>query len=181
MHYDISFLTYFRHAIEPSERIRRFPDCRASERLKFLHGVLRYKSDLRGSHEPSGLHRRTVLASAGGTERARWRPRGPGEEHLLQQCAASTDRRTCAADSYRRSPRLATVKHYRSLIQMAQEHRRPVFSPTRSDGAMGSVAGTVVEARRDIEALANIIRRRIPVPDSAIDASGGRGNHRTAS
>ncbi|MFV0437190.1 MAG: hypothetical protein ACK5PS_07350 [Desulfopila sp.] len=32
---------------------------------------------------------------------------------------------------------LATIKHYRSLIPMAQEHRKPIFNLTSADGAIG--------------------------------------------
>ena len=36
---------------------------------------------------------------------------------------------------------LATIKHYRSLIPMAQESRKPIFNLTSADGAIGSHAG----------------------------------------
>jgi hypothetical protein len=32
---------------------------------------------------------------------------------------------------------LATIKHYRSLVPMAQEQRKPVFNLTSADGAIG--------------------------------------------
>ena len=35
---------------------------------------------------------------------------------------------------------LATVKHYRSLVPMAQEARKPIFDLTTADGAIGSHA-----------------------------------------
>ena len=49
---------------------------------------------------------------------------------------------------------LATLKHYRSLIPMAQEVRKPIFTLTPADGAIGSHAQAVKEARRDFESLA---------------------------
>jgi cellulose biosynthesis protein BcsQ len=48
---------------------------------------------------------------------------------------------------------LATIKHYRSLIPMAQEYRKPVFKLTPADGAIGSHANAVQEAYKDFIAL----------------------------
>jgi chromosome partitioning protein len=49
---------------------------------------------------------------------------------------------------------LATIKHYRSLIPMAQEHRKPIFNLTSADGAIGSHSGAVQDARKDFKQLA---------------------------
>lgn len=59
---------------------------------------------------------------------------------------------------------LATIKHYRSLIAMAQEHRKPVFKLTAADGAIGSHAAAVRQARTDFEGLAQVIVDRIGLP-----------------
>lgn len=56
---------------------------------------------------------------------------------------------------------LATIKHYRSLVPMAQEARKPVFSLTAADGAIGGHAAAVTSAHRDFETLAKLIRKRI--------------------
>lgn len=56
---------------------------------------------------------------------------------------------------------LATLKHYRSLIPMAQEARKPVFHLTNADGAIGSHAAAVSGAFEDFRALANVIRQGI--------------------
>lgn len=56
---------------------------------------------------------------------------------------------------------LATIKHYRSLIPMAQEHRKPIFKLTSADGAIGSHAGAVQDARRDFDELAGKILKKI--------------------
>ena len=56
---------------------------------------------------------------------------------------------------------LATIKHYRSLISMGQEHRKPIFKLTAADGAIGSHAGAVQDARRDFEELAHKILDQI--------------------
>ncbi|ANE56995.1 MULTISPECIES: ParA family protein [Methylomonas] len=59
---------------------------------------------------------------------------------------------------------LATIKHYRSLIPMAQEHRKPIFNLTSADGAIGSHANAVQEAKKDFTKLANRIAEQIKLP-----------------
>ncbi|WP_027176877.1 ParA family protein [Desulfovibrio aminophilus] len=49
---------------------------------------------------------------------------------------------------------LATLKHYRSLIPMAQEARKPIFELTSADGAIGAHAQAVADAREDFRELA---------------------------
>lgn len=56
---------------------------------------------------------------------------------------------------------LATVKHYRSLVPMAQEARKPIFRLTPADGAIGSHAAAVSDARHDFEVLAKKILGRV--------------------
>ena len=55
---------------------------------------------------------------------------------------------------------LATVKHYRSLVPMGQESRKPIFDLTPADGAIGSHAAAVQDARRDFQDLAESIVER---------------------
>ena len=52
---------------------------------------------------------------------------------------------------------LAIIKHFRSLVPMAQEHRKPIFDLTVADGAIGSHAGAVTTAKEDFAKLAKII------------------------
>ena len=56
---------------------------------------------------------------------------------------------------------LATVKHYRSLVPMAQEGRKPIFHLTTADGAIGSHAAAANGARQDFRDLAKKIVQRI--------------------
>ena len=56
---------------------------------------------------------------------------------------------------------LATAKHYRSLVPMAQEARKPIFHPTPADGAIGSHAAATRDARRDFWDLAEKIMERM--------------------
>jgi chromosome partitioning protein len=55
---------------------------------------------------------------------------------------------------------LATLKHYRSLVPMAQEARKPIFHLTSADGAIGSHAVAVTNARYDFYTLAKRILSR---------------------
>ncbi|MEM6405979.1 MAG: ParA family protein [Pseudomonadota bacterium] len=56
---------------------------------------------------------------------------------------------------------LAIIKHYRSLIPMAQEHRKPIFNLTSADGAIGSHAHAVSDAKNDFRQLAQKIAGKI--------------------
>lgn len=59
---------------------------------------------------------------------------------------------------------LATIKHYRSLVPMAQEHRKPIFNLSAADGAIGSHAHAVQDARKDFLSLAEKIAGKIELP-----------------
>lgn len=52
---------------------------------------------------------------------------------------------------------LATIKHYRSLIPMSQELRKPIFNLSSADGAIGSHANAVQDAKKDFKRLAEKI------------------------
>ncbi len=56
---------------------------------------------------------------------------------------------------------LATVKHYRSLVPLAQEARKPIFSLTTADGARGSHATAARASYDDFKDLADNIYKRI--------------------
>lgn len=56
---------------------------------------------------------------------------------------------------------LARLKHYRSLVPMAQEVRKPIFQLTAADGAIGSHSYAVTDARKDFRILAQTILDRI--------------------
>lgn len=59
---------------------------------------------------------------------------------------------------------LATMKHYRSLVPMAQERRKPIFHLTSADGAIGSHAAAVLDARADFKKLATLIVMKAGLP-----------------
>ena len=55
----------------------------------------------------------------------------------------------------------AKLKHYRSLVPMAQEVRKPIFHLTSADGAIGSHSYAVQGAWSDFKTLAMAILDRI--------------------
>ena len=55
---------------------------------------------------------------------------------------------------------LATVRHYRSLVSMAEEARKPIFALTSADGAIGSHAAAMSSSYRDFRELAVPIREK---------------------
>ena len=57
---------------------------------------------------------------------------------------------------------LATLKHYRSLVPMAQEARKPVFKLLPGDGAIGNHATAVQEAYADFQRLAQKLLDKMP-------------------
>ncbi|MDE0300348.1 MAG: AAA family ATPase [Candidatus Poribacteria bacterium] len=63
---------------------------------------------------------------------------------------------------------LATVKHYRSLVPMAQKARKPIFHLTPADGAIGSHAAAASDAYKDFKVLAEKITARINVPRTSL-------------
>ena len=60
---------------------------------------------------------------------------------------------------------LATLKHFRSLMPLAQEARKPMFALRPADGAIGGHANAVQDCYRDFRALAREIARRCDVAE----------------
>lgn len=79
----------------------------------------------------------------------RWVNRMPGVYHesVLNEAASTS---IPASDPHC----LATLKHYRSLVPMAQEARKPIFKLTPADGAIGNHAVAVQESAEDFRVLA---------------------------
>jgi cellulose biosynthesis protein BcsQ len=59
---------------------------------------------------------------------------------------------------------LAMLKNYNSLMPLAQEARKPIFSLRSADGAIGSHANAVSNAYSDFKALAERIAQLISLP-----------------
>lgn len=56
------------------------------------------------------------------------------------------------------------LKHYRSLMPMAQEVRKPIFHLKPADGALGAHTYAVKNARQDFERLSREIAKRAGIP-----------------
>lgn len=52
---------------------------------------------------------------------------------------------------------LGTIKHYRSLVPLAQDARKPIFDLTSADGAIGGHSAAVSKAHDDFYQLAELI------------------------
>ena len=88
----------------------------------------------------------------------RWFRRMPAEYvRSVLNDASGTDDLTPEND-----PNLvATIKHFRSLIALAQEARKPIFSLTPADGAMGAHSVAANAAYADFKQLAEELLRRM--------------------
>jgi cellulose biosynthesis protein BcsQ len=93
---------------------------------------------------------------------ARWMERIPHvyQEDVLEPASGSAQEH----DPHQ----IGLLKHYRSLMPMAQEARKPIFHLTSADGAIGAHALLVKDAQKDFSRLAKEIakRCRIPLPAS---------------
>ncbi len=56
------------------------------------------------------------------------------------------------------------IKHYRSLMPIAMEARKPMFALTSADGAIGAHQASVHQCRADFERLCGEIGRRVGCP-----------------
>ena len=59
---------------------------------------------------------------------------------------------------------LAALKHFRSLMPLAQEARKPMFLLKPADGAIGGHANAVADCRTDFRGLASAVAERAGVP-----------------
>jgi cellulose biosynthesis protein BcsQ len=92
----------------------------------------------------------------------RWIARIPGEYR-----SAVLDRKEESVPPVERDPNcLALLKHYRSLLPMAQEARKPMFDLKPADGAIGAHARAVQDVYQDFAKLARRIAKqaRVPLP-----------------
>jgi len=68
-------------------------------------------------------------------------------------------------DGDTQSHRIAMLKHYRSLVPMAMEARKPIFDLKAADGALGAHSYAVQDAYADFKALAATILERLNMSD----------------
>jgi cellulose biosynthesis protein BcsQ len=60
--------------------------------------------------------------------------------------------------------RLAMLKHFKSLMPMAQDARKPMFRLTAADGAIGGHAAAVTDCERQFSELAHRILAKVDFP-----------------
>ena len=87
---------------------------------------------------------------------ARWMARIPKayRDYVMDEYAANLP--NVSNDPYC----LATLRHYRSLMPMAREVRKPMFFLKPADGAIGAHVGAVTDCYSDFNALATTIAER---------------------
>lgn len=81
---------------------------------------------------------------------------------LYQQYNIRLDKSIKYSDGYQ-LPELAKIRYYRSLVQMGQECRKPIFKLTPADGAIGSHTSAVKSAKEDFEKLARKILEKMNI------------------
>jgi cellulose biosynthesis protein BcsQ len=87
---------------------------------------------------------------------AKWYERIP-QQFASSLMGATTRRTSVAADPMS----LGVVKHYRSLMPMAHEARKPVFHLQAADGALGSHATAAADAGKDFRRIARVLAKRV--------------------
>jgi len=108
-----------------------------------------------GRMEPAGyvIQQHSVRLDRPVRSYEKWISRIPGEYHQSILNSTMPAPETPSADP----ECLSLLKHYRSLVPMAQEAGKPIFHLKPADGAIGSHYLAVQEARRDFESLARRI------------------------
>ena len=88
----------------------------------------------------------------------RWMDRIPG---VYREAVGEGEDRVGEGPSVDDDPdRLAALRHFRSLMPLAQEARKPMFSLKPADGAIGGHTQAVRDCYRDFRALARALARR---------------------
>ncbi len=95
----------------------------------------------------------------------RWVRRMPAEymRSVLGQDAPDDN-----GDPSQDANRVATLKHYRSLIPLGQDARKPIFNLTAADGAIGSHSVAARQAYTDFRELSQEIVRRMTTAGGAV-------------
>ncbi|MFN4161930.1 MAG: ParA family protein [Stenotrophomonas sp.] len=91
---------------------------------------------------------------------AKWQARLPGayRESVLDMAGDSPDED---------ENQIYRIKHYRSLMPMAMEARKPMFSLSSADGAIGAHQANVQQCHDDFSALVKALAERTGIKESA--------------
>lgn len=91
-----------------------------------------------------------------------------------EEYAAATGAEAPGTDDVLKDPWcLGVVKHYRSLMALAHEARKPVFKLTSADGALGSHAVAARQAGAEFRALARRLARQVGLDLPATPGANG--------
>jgi cellulose biosynthesis protein BcsQ len=114
-----------------------------------------------GSMEPAGYVVMQPNLYGGKVTRSyeRWLARVP-DEYARHVRGSTPEPTTVVSDPHC----LAVLKHYRSLMPLAHEARKPIFHLQAADGALGSHAVAARDAGRDFRALANRLGAAVGLP-----------------
>ena len=117
-----------------------------------------------GGMEPIGyvVVRHSISLNRPAEARERWIGRIPAAYATSVLSAEEPDDRNLTI--YRDPNCVGQLNHYRSLMPMAREARKPMFHLKPADGAMGSIMSAVVQTGRDFRAVAEEIAKRAGLP-----------------
>jgi hypothetical protein len=138
-----------------------------SERLDIWQALSRRSAEIvelpAGTMEPAGY---IVLQHALRLDHPinaydQWMTRIPAEyrQFVLHE-TPNHDMPSATSDQYC----LALLKHYRTLLPLAQEAHKPIFHLKPADGAVGSIMQAAQSAYQDFRQLAVAIARRVNIP-----------------
>ena len=122
-----------------------------------------------GTMQPAGyvLMQHSERLSRPAKAYKKWADRIPStyRENILGKSAAILGKSASQRSLQNDKDCLAKLKHYRSLVPMAQEVRKPIFHLTSADGAIGSHSYAAQESWSDFKVLAVAILDRIGLLD----------------
>ena len=94
----------------------------------------------------------------------KWANRIPGV-YVEEMPGSKTDFQLCGGTEHLPDPnRLAMIKHFKSLMPMAREVRKPMFLLTAADGAIGGHAGAVAACQQEFQSLAERLLKAVGQP-----------------
>ena len=116
----------------------------------------------RGRMQPIGyvVHQHSVRSDRPVKAYEKWINRIPADYRKYVLSETSPGKFSIQDDPHK----LALLKHYRSLMPMAQEARKPMFHLKPADGAIGAHFQSAQEAYRDFKTLALAIAAKIDLP-----------------
>jgi len=122
-----------------------------------------------GRMQPIGyiVHQHSVRADRPVKAYEKWINRIPADYRKYVLAKTSPGQFSIQDDPHK----LAMLKHYRSLMPMAQEARKPMFHLKPADGAIGAHFQSAQEAYRDFKTLALTIAAKVNLPVLSVQST----------